>query len=534
MAARAFDLAVLGGGITGISAALHARHLLGPTARITLIDRAPRLGGWIKSERVSVPPASSPSSPSSVLLECGPRTLRPVGLPGAATVALVHSLGLSDAMVSVPRDSASARNRSVLLHDTVHALPTSLSAVLRATINPKSPMYGIVPAIIRDLVHGPSLAAERAQSHASGNHGDVSLDTLLSSRFSPAVVNQLVSAIVHGIYAGNPASLSARATFTTLDRAEQAGGGSIVRGLLRLLVRGRNERAAAEAATIERQVVAGTTDQDGVRRAWDRVKGASIYSVQGGLEAIVRAAASKLEADGIDVRLNAAIEGITEGNVNGVPHTIRFQDASAVTARHIIAALPTPALHGMLSSPSPALTELATTTPAVNVAVTNIVFRTADLPAAVLARTNGFGLLSPRNKGPATDPHLLGIIYDSAAVRGLAEPEFTKFTVMMGGHYWSQGPVPTEAEAARRAVASARRHLCIPEWSRAEPVVVRSSVLGSCIPQYAPGHCERVATVREQEGARRIWVAGAWFDGVGVNDCVLSGRNAAAAIVAVS
>lgn len=61
---------VLGGGITGLSSAFHLSRRF-PDARITIVEKEDRLGGWIKSERVSV-------HTSSIVLEAGPRTLRPV------------------------------------------------------------------------------------------------------------------------------------------------------------------------------------------------------------------------------------------------------------------------------------------------------------------------------------------------------------------------------------------------------------------------------------------------------------------------
>jgi oxygen-dependent protoporphyrinogen oxidase len=65
---------ILGGGITGLSAAFHLarKH---PTAQITLIEKSTRFGGWVRSERVDVRDAQG--NTASVLLEAGPRTLRP-------------------------------------------------------------------------------------------------------------------------------------------------------------------------------------------------------------------------------------------------------------------------------------------------------------------------------------------------------------------------------------------------------------------------------------------------------------------------
>jgi oxygen-dependent protoporphyrinogen oxidase len=65
---RAFHAAVIGGGITGLTSAFHlVQHP--KCSGVTIYEKSPRLGGWMRSERVSV-------KGGDVLFEYGPRTLR--------------------------------------------------------------------------------------------------------------------------------------------------------------------------------------------------------------------------------------------------------------------------------------------------------------------------------------------------------------------------------------------------------------------------------------------------------------------------
>ena len=64
------SIAVLGGGLSGLSSAFHLSRRF-PTAKVTLIEKQTRLGGWVRSQRVTI------KENASVLLEAGPRTLRP-------------------------------------------------------------------------------------------------------------------------------------------------------------------------------------------------------------------------------------------------------------------------------------------------------------------------------------------------------------------------------------------------------------------------------------------------------------------------
>lgn len=76
------DIAILGGGITGLASAYYLTKEL-PRAKITVYEASDRLGGWLSSKRV-------PVKDGSVLFEAGPRTLRPAS-NGVLSARLVRS-----------------------------------------------------------------------------------------------------------------------------------------------------------------------------------------------------------------------------------------------------------------------------------------------------------------------------------------------------------------------------------------------------------------------------------------------------------
>ena len=76
------DVAVIGGGITGLTTAYYISLYI-PQAKITIYDKSDKLGGWMSSEKLAV-------KDGHVLFEWGPRTLRPdLAGSGAATANLV-------------------------------------------------------------------------------------------------------------------------------------------------------------------------------------------------------------------------------------------------------------------------------------------------------------------------------------------------------------------------------------------------------------------------------------------------------------
>lgn len=79
------NVAILGGGITGLSTAWNVSRLL-PDASVTIFEKNDRLGGWIDSEEIAV-------DNGKILFEWGPRTLRPAmgSLATQATLDMVFS-----------------------------------------------------------------------------------------------------------------------------------------------------------------------------------------------------------------------------------------------------------------------------------------------------------------------------------------------------------------------------------------------------------------------------------------------------------
>lgn len=78
---EATNIAVLGGGITGLASAYFLTRQL-PEARITLFETTSRLGGWLRSKKVDV-------GHGNVVFEQGPRNLRPNVPNGLMTLDLV-------------------------------------------------------------------------------------------------------------------------------------------------------------------------------------------------------------------------------------------------------------------------------------------------------------------------------------------------------------------------------------------------------------------------------------------------------------
>jgi oxygen-dependent protoporphyrinogen oxidase len=79
MMAESSKFLVLGGGISGLSAAYQLLGKVANPKNIIVLESSARLGGWIQSKRYE----------DGAIFELGPRGLRPAGPAGTASLQLV-------------------------------------------------------------------------------------------------------------------------------------------------------------------------------------------------------------------------------------------------------------------------------------------------------------------------------------------------------------------------------------------------------------------------------------------------------------
>ncbi len=175
---------ILGGGITGLSTAWHLKKK-NPQAKITLLEKENRLGGWIQT-----------SHEGGFLFEKGPRTFQKGRSPHL--LRLIEELKLE----VIPSDP-SARRRFILHHGKLRTPESFL------------PMFAFT--FLRELFVSKS------------NQEDESIYEFASRRFSSKVAELFFDPLTLGIYAGDIRKLSIRACFPALYQWEQQKG-SVIRG----------------------------------------------------------------------------------------------------------------------------------------------------------------------------------------------------------------------------------------------------------------------------------------------------------------
>jgi len=179
------DVAVIGGGVAGLAAAVSA---LNAGASVLVMEASSTIGGVIKTEVCD-----------GFQVEHGPTSMG----GSSATLRLLDELGLLSQVVT---PASTAKRRYVVRDGVMHALPSTPPALLRSRLLSAR-------AKARLLVE-PLIARGTSET-------DESLATLVRRRFGQEVLDYVVDPFVSGVCAGDATRLSKRFTLRTLDELEQ-------------------------------------------------------------------------------------------------------------------------------------------------------------------------------------------------------------------------------------------------------------------------------------------------------------------------
>ncbi|CAK4025957.1 Protoporphyrinogen oxidase [Lecanosticta acicola] len=535
-------VAVLGGGVTGLASAYYLLKRQ-PTAKVTLYEAKDRIGGWLESHRV-------PVDGGSVLFEAGPRTLRPQN-NGILAVSLMQELDLAKDAIFTQRSSPAARNRFVYYPDHLVRMP-----------HPSQGIFNIAWALASEPVFESavwSALTEPWKNPRDPGVQDESIGEFFSRRLDKRIVDRLISAVIHGIYAGDVWQLSARSLFSRPWRDETLFG-SLMLGAMR----GRAE--GLDVTQREANFVQEMKDY-----SWDPLLKAtmrdnSVFTFKEGLKMMSERLYAKLfETGRVEFKTSSQVTEVKQAQGNtGIQ--VRTRDSKEPsTHSHVISALSPWHLNAITHSSSG--NNLIPSIPSVTVMTVNLYFRTPNL------HEPGFGYLIPQATPFESNPErALGVVFDNGYSPGPSdvnpanwnamsmdqlkqaresgqlvnvndfgwynmpdkpntqdqlETRGTKVTVMLGGHWWNDWPAfPDEQEGLSMARSVLERHLGIKE----EPEAWKVNLQKDCIPQYTVGHEQRLKQAhnniwREYKG--RLRVAGNWMSGVGVNDCLRSAYEVA-------
>ncbi|XP_075150177.1 protoporphyrinogen oxidase [Haematobia irritans] len=462
---------VLGGGLSGLSASYYLLKKFNQPSAI--FEASNRVGGWIRTEK---------HKDHGFIFEAGPRTIRPKGASGANTLEMIEDLKLP--IEAVTSSHVAAKNRMIYAKGQLCMLPNSLKGAMQ-TIPPFS--RPLAMALLNDL---------KSKSKKI-KFGDESIYDFVHRRFGSELADYAISPMICGICAGDAKEISVRFLMDEIFENEQRYGG-VIKGLFMSKFNSNKTNSQNDSLNKNHPKLF----KEALKNKW------SMYRVNNGLETLPNSLANHLKDKNVEINLASECREILFGE-NSVRLNIKGQD---METKHIISSIPAFKLAACIKNQHPGLAGQLLAIPYVDVAVVNLQYTNKDV-----LKQPAFGFLVP----PLEKRPILGVIFDSCV---FDMENNTVLTVMMGGKWFEQyyGKDPTQKELLDIALREVSQILGIDQ----KPKLSRVHILKKCIPQYNVGHKQRVQDIRRyiQRYKLPLSLCGAAYDGVGINDVILSAR----------
>src|SRR5271165_659575 len=463
-------IAIIGGGISGLSAAfeLEQQRRSGAEVEYVLYESSPRLGGVLRTDHIA-----------GCVVEAGPDSFV-TEKPWAADLA--RTLGIGDQLIG---SNDADRKTYILTRGRLVEMPDGLMFMVPTKIVPTglSPLFSWKTKLrmTQELFHPP-----RAVDH------DESVAQFVERHYGTEMVDRLADPLLSGVYGGEAANLSVRAVLPRFADMERSHG-SLGRAMLaaRKKMRSGPRRAAPPLFT----------------------------SLKNGMQSLAEKVVSQLNSSSLVT--NAPVQALQPGHggwtVSAGMQSDQFDG--------VVVALPARAAAEVLQIASP---ELAGELGGIQYSSSITVVLAYDREVRQ-ALPPGFGFLVPRSEGR----RLLAATFVHNKFPHRAPEDLALLRCFFAGvnaeNVWplSDEQIVEIVRTELQQILGAHIH-----GLRAAPLFARVYKWKSAMAQYGVGHLERLDRIeRLRAQLPGLALAGNGFRGIGVPDCVRSGRDAVSALL---
>ncbi|MBI5453434.1 MAG: protoporphyrinogen oxidase, partial [Deltaproteobacteria bacterium] len=434
---------------------------------ILLIERKDRLGGNIRTERAN-----------GFLIEGGPDCFLSEK-PWA--MELCKRVGLGDELLPTNEQN---RKTFVLSRGKLHVLPEGVILMVPTKILPLATSSLIsIPGKIR-------MALELFVPKRKGQ-GDESLGDFVRRRLGTEALEKIAEPLVAGVHAGDPETMSVRASFPKFVQLEEDYG-SLIKGMLKKMeLLKSTHKGAAPAGPPKKKVTMFMTLKNGL--------GALIETLQ------EKVSSSK------DTSISTGV------NVSGVErkgdaYEITIEGGERISADAVVIAAPAYAA-ASLAKFDKDLSDKLLTIPYVSTATVSIAFRKKDVKHPL----NGFGFVVPK----VEKRKIMAATWTSVKFSHRAPEDSVLIRCFVGGSKDTSLLGASDEEM----VKTVRQELKDIMGIDAEPVLSRVFRWMNSMPQYTIGHEDRVAWIDERvAGYPGFYLVGSAYHGIGISDSVRYGE----------
>ncbi|MFB3920957.1 MAG: protoporphyrinogen oxidase [Terriglobia bacterium] len=483
---RRTRVVVVGGGISGLAAAYtlaRARHAGAPVEE-SLMESKERLGGVIRTEKVE-----------GFVIEAGPDSFL-AEKPEAA--ALARELGLGNSLLG----SNDSERRTYILHrGRLAPLPDGLMLLVPTRIWP------MVTTSLLPLSSKLAMAREWFTSPPGERQpADESVASFVTRHFGAAMLENIADPLLAGVYGGDSDRLSVRSVLPRFWEMEREHG-SLTRATLQAMRRRR------EALTNGSEVGAES-------KPFRRPARPLFMTLKQGLEQLTTQIIARLEPPRISVgRRVLSVEPSAGG---GRGFVVRLEGGEALEAGAVILATPTHEARRLLATLNPALATLLGDIPYSSSMTVSLAYDAGT----VTQLPQGFGFLVPRHE----KRRMLACTFVHGKFKHRAPESKALLRCFLGGARDPEVLGLSDEEAVARVRQEIRAILSF----NAEPLFYRVHRWPCSMAQYVVGHAERVKAIQaETAKLPGLFLAGNAFSGIGISDCIRTGRAAAENALAI-
>jgi protoporphyrinogen/coproporphyrinogen III oxidase len=374
------------------------------------------------------------------------------------TLELVSKLALTPL-----RSSDNARKRFIFSEGKLHRLPESPAAFFMSNLLSLSGRLRIIGEIFAP----------------KGSGEDETLASFAKRRLGKEAYEKLIDPMASGIYAGDPEKMSLKSCFLKVYTLEQKYG-SLIKGMLKL---------QKEAKKTGKKVGAGpggvlTSFYDGMGMMIDALSGILVGRLRTGIRAV----------------------SVDKQKDN---YLVYLSDGSHLEADAVVFATPAFETSLMVKDIDKNLSSVLSEIPYPAVSVVCFGYKRERFKHPL----DGFGFLIPGREGR----RILGTLWDSSVFPNRAPEGYVLLRSMLGGVRMSDLALQDENRLTDVVMAELRDVMKI----TVQPDFVKVYTHKQGIPQYPPGHQQRLATIDKMtSNFNRLYITGNAYRGIGVNDCI--------------
>ncbi|MGD9851371.1 MAG: protoporphyrinogen oxidase [Nitrospirales bacterium] len=469
MNSTAGHVVIIGGGITGLSAAysiMEEAQKENVSVQCTILEQDSRWGGKILTHRIH-----------ELLIEGGPDSFLTTK-PGA--MELCRALGLEHRLLPT---NAHHNRTFAFCRGKLRELPQGLLAFRPQRVG------SLVTSGLLSVIGLLRMGAERFLPCPSSRPDDESMSAFFSRRFGREAFTNLLEPLVAGIYAGDAEELSIEATFPRFRELERSHG-SVIKGM---------------------RAIQG---KSGVGSQGSGKPLSMFMSLRGGLGELIQALLLNLKSRKVQLRSGVEIREITASSGPTSSYRILLDDGQALDADAVVVTTPTYRSSKLLKQMSPELATVLDDIPYASTATVSLAYKTEGMQSLIA----GFGFVVPRFEQRA----LLAATWSSLKWPDRSKPEDTLIRAYVGG----RGRETMFEKDDQEMVEIVREELAEMVGITASPHYAEVHRWIRGMPQYVLGHQKRLSFIeRLLKRWPRLYLAGAAFRGIGIPDCIRDGMR---------